>query len=60
MIVMEFVAKGSLLDLLIGSRYFDDHNPNEMKTRLEYNQMIKFLYDIAMGMEFLAAIEVFT
>ena len=60
MIVMEFVARGSLLDLLIGRRYFDHHNPNEMNTRLEYHQMIKFLYDIASGMEFLAAKEVFT
>ena len=46
MIVVEFVAGGSLLDLLIRSGYYDDDTPSEIKSRLEYHQMIKFLYGL--------------
>ena len=59
MIVVEFVPGGSLLDLLIRSCYYNDDNLNEIKSRLEYYQMIKFLYEIACGMDFLARIKVF-
>ena len=60
MIVTGFVQRGTLLDLLKASRVPNRDNPELMTTSLTINRIIRFMADIASGMEYMAALKVFT
>ena len=60
MLVFEFVAGGTLHDLLVQSRYYEEENPDEKKSRLNSEQLLRFMYGITCAMEYLAFQGVFT
>ena len=60
MIVTGFVQRGTLLDLLKASRVPNRDNPELMTTSLTINRIIRFMADIASGMEYMAALKVST
>ena len=60
MLVFEFVTGGTLHDLLVQSKYYEEENPDEMKSRLDSEQLLRFMYGITCAMEYLAFRGVFT
>ena len=55
MLVFEFVTGGTLHDLLVQSRYCEEENPDEMKSRLNTEQLLTFMYGITCALEYLAS-----
>ena len=58
MVIMEFAPRGTLLELLVGSRCYDIYSPKAKVTSLTMEQMVYFMSDIACGCEFMASLEV--
>ena len=60
MLVFEFVIGGTLHELLVQSRYYEEENPDNMKSRLDSEQLLRFMYGITCALEYLAFRQVFT